>query len=303
MVRELVVMCILGLTVSNVQAASNVAYNKVSYGRIVAHVVTVNLSDPNPRVTVALAKGGTGRSESFKSMVRRTHPTAAITGTFFDTKTLVPTGDIALCGAVVHSGCIGSALCIDANNKASVVPLKEGRKTKWQGYETVLCAGPTLVADGKVAISLKRDGFRSSLLASTRRTAVGITSAGKLLIVAINRKASLYDISKLMIKLKVVDGLCLDGGSSTGFYAAGRFYATPSRMLTNCLMVYSTDAAYQSAKPQLAPTDLIAEAEQKRRYENWRSEYVQTKQEMASLLNSVQPLPANSTPQICAQRP
>ena len=115
------------------------------------------------RVSVALAQGGAGRSENFKSLIRRSHPVAAITGTFFDTKTLIPTGDIALFGHVVHSGCIGSALCIDAYNKASIVPLRAGRQCRWTGYETVLCAGPTLVAGGKVAIAQRHEGFCRSL--------------------------------------------------------------------------------------------------------------------------------------------
>ncbi|MCE5313549.1 MAG: phosphodiester glycosidase family protein [Armatimonadota bacterium] len=261
MIRTLSIVVLLGLVLCDESSASSIAYAKVKMGRTVAHTVTVNLADPQVRVTVALAKGGAGSSESFKSIVRRVHPAAAITGTFFDTKTLIPTGDIALFGTVVHSGCIGSALCIDHENKASVVPIRKGRQQKWAGYETVLCAGPTLVAKGKVAIALKHEGFRRSLCAPARRTAVGITKAGKLLIVAINRDASLYQIAKVMVKLHTVDAVCLDGGSSTGFYHDGRFLAMPSRSLTNCLLVYATPADYRMAKSELAPARLFASAE------------------------------------------
>ncbi|MHB9038058.1 MAG: phosphodiester glycosidase family protein [Armatimonadota bacterium] len=263
MIRTLSIALLLGLVLSDGSSASSIAYAKVKIGRTVAHTITVNLADPDVRVTVALARGGAGSSESFKSIVGRARPSAAITGTFFDTKTLIPTGDIALFGTLVHSGCIGSALCIDTKNKASIVPLRCGRERKWSGYETVLCAGPTLVADGKVAIGLKHEGFRGSLFAPARRTAVGITKAGKLLIVAINRDASLYTLAKVMVKLNTADSVCLDGGSSTGFYHNGRFLAVPSRSLTNCLAVYSSTRAYQTAKSELAPARLFAKADTK----------------------------------------
>lgn len=250
----------LGLALASGSWASSVEYAKVKIGRAVAHIVTANLNDPEVRVTVALAKGGAGSSESFKSMIGRARPAAAITGTFFDTRTLIPTGDIAMYGTLVHSGCIGSALCIDSDNKASIVPLRKGRESKWSGYETVLCAGPMLVSGGKVAIALKHEGFRGSLCAPARRTAVGITKNGKLLIVAINRETSLSAIAKVMVKLNAVEALCLDGGSSTGFYHKGRYLAVPARSLTNCLVVYSNARAYQAAKAELAPSRLFAKA-------------------------------------------
>lgn len=261
--RRLSLTLLLGLVLASVSWASSVEYAKVKIGKYSAHTVTVNLNDPEVRVTVALAKGGAGRSESFKSMIGRVRPVAAITGTFFDTKTLLPTGDIAMYGTLVHSGCIGSALCIDSNNKASIVPLRKGRENKWSGYETVLCAGPTLVSGGKVSIALKHEGFRGSLFAPARRTAVGITKGGKLLIVAINRETSLSTIAKAMVKLNALYALCLDGGSSTGFYHQGHFMAVPTRLLTNCLVVYSNSQTYQTAKAQLAPARLFAKADTK----------------------------------------
>jgi hypothetical protein len=258
MITKLYISLILAIALFNVSWASSIEYGKVKIGKIVAHTVTVNLHDDNVRVTVALARGGTGSSESFKSIIGRAKPAVAITGTFFDTKTLVPTGDIALFGTIVHSGCVGSALCIDPDNRACIVPLSEGRQSKWTGYETVLCAGPRLVSNGKVSIALKHEGFRDSLLAPARRTAVGITESGKLLIVAINRDTSLAAIAKVMVALNTMDAVCLDGGSSTGFYYQGNFLAVPSRQLTNCLVVYSSTERYQSAKADLAPSRYFA---------------------------------------------
>lgn len=258
MLKVISLLLLLGLTAPAAWSSSSIACEKVKIGRTAAQVITVNLADPEVRVTVALAAGGAGKAETFRSMISRTRPTAAITGTFFDTRTLIPTGDIALFGTLVHSGCIGSALCIDKDNKASIVSLRDGRQCKWTGYETVLCAGPTMVREGKVALALKHEGFRPSLMASTQRTAVGITKAGKLLMVAVNRRASLYEVAKLMIELNTVDAVCLDGGSSTALYHEGRYLATPTRTLTNCLMVYSSKQDYAAAKAALAPARLFA---------------------------------------------
>jgi hypothetical protein len=112
-----------------------------------------------------------------------------------------------------------------------------------------------------VSISLAREGFRNSLTAPARRTAVGITHSGKLVIAAINRSASLHDIARLMVKVGARDALCLDGGSSTGFYHEGRYFAVPGRKLTNCLVIYSARDRYLAARNSLAPERCFARAE------------------------------------------
>ena len=261
MVRIICAVLLIGPLASQAASHPSIAYVKVVTPETVAHTCTVDLTNPSVKVSVALAKGGVGSSERFKSMIGRTQPIAAITGTFFDTRSLLPTGDIALFGTLVHSGCIGSALCIDSANRATIVPLAAGRKTRWSDYETVLCAGPTLLADGKIAIAIRHEGFRGSLYCRNRRTAVGITKAGKLLLVVVNRKASLYDVAKLMMRLNVVDAVSLDGGSSTAFYHDGRYFAMPFRKLTNCLVVYASPQDYQRAKSALAPSELFTRAQ------------------------------------------
>lgn len=257
MTNKLLIATLLISNIATTASASSVVYESVKKGHLAAHVVTVNLADPQTRVTVALARGGVGKSESFKSIVKRTRPAAAITGTFFDTRTLIPTGDIGVFGKIVHSGCIGSALCIDSRNKAAIVPMATGRKNGWVGYETVLCCGPALVSRGAMAVSLQREGFGNSLVAPATRTAVGITRAGKLLLVAVNRKTTLQKVAKLMLALGAVEALSLDGGSSTGFYANNGYAANPVRKLTNLLVVYSKSSDYAKAKVALVPASLL----------------------------------------------
>ena len=257
MANKLLIAILLTSIIPASVSASSVVYERVKKGQTYAHVVTVNLADPQTRVTVALARGGLGKGESFKSMVKRTRPAAAITGTFFDTRTLIPTGDIGVFGKIVHTGCIGSALCIDSNNKATIVRMAAGRKNNWEGYETVLCCGPALVSNGSMAVRVQHEGFGGSLYAPATRTAVGITRAGKLLLVAVNRKTSLHKVAKLMLALGAREALTLDGGSSTGFYANNGYKANPVRKLTNLLVVYSKSSAYANAKVALVPASLL----------------------------------------------
>lgn len=288
------ILILLGLIACRVLAYPSIAYQKIKVCGTVGHVVTVNLADPEVRISVALARGGAGKSESFKSMVSRTRPAVALTGTFFDTKTLIPTGDIALFGTLVHSGCIGSALCVDSSNKATIVPLHIGRKNNWTGYETVLCAGPTLIADGKVALALKHEGFHRVAMYGKRRTAVGITKAGKLILVCINRKTSLYNLAKFMLQLNTTSAVCLDGGSSTAFYHNGRYLAMPGRTLTNCLVVYKSSQDYLRAKDELAPAKLLAKAESKTKPKS-------DVNALAGIIPGLRP-PDSSYPTISAQR-
>ncbi|MGI6296134.1 MAG: phosphodiester glycosidase family protein [Armatimonadota bacterium] len=263
MQNRLLIASILAFIVPVSTSASSVVYEQISSGKVHGHLVTVNLADPQTRVSVAIAQGGLGKNESFKSMVSRTRPTAAITGTFFDTKSLLPTGDIAVYGKIIHSGCIGSALCIDSNNKASIVSLANGRKSAWEGYETVMCCGPALVTKGKSTVRLRQEGFGNSLYAPAARTAVGINGAGKLLLVAVSSKIRLHKMAELMVKCGAVDALTLDGGSSTGFYGGGSYRANPTRKLTNLLVVYSDSNDYNNAKTALVPASVLAKAEKK----------------------------------------
>ena len=264
MINRLLISSIVGLVLPVSVSASSVVYEHIRHQNVRAHVVTVNLCDPQTKVTVALARGGVGKSESFKSIVSRTQPAAAITGTFFDTRSLLPTGDIAICGKVIYKGCIGSALCIDSDNKASIVPLAAGRKTGWVGYDTVLSCGPALVCNGVASVQLQREGFGGSLHAPATRTAVGINRAGKLLLVAVNTKTSLHKMASVMLQLGAVNALSLDGGSSTGFYGGAGYRAVPSRKLTNLLVVYSKSDDFNNARTALAPASLLAGIENKK---------------------------------------
>jgi len=235
-------------------AGQNISYSKVFINGARVHVVTVNLNSPDLKVTVSLTKKGSGSAESFTSMLNRLQPAAAITGTFFCTRSLQPTGDIVIEGTNVHKGVVGTGVCFTADNTVRYVPFKWGHSAGWEGYDTVLCAGPTLVRNGSIFLCPKDQGFTDpGLFGKKKRTALGTTASNKLLLVVVDKPIQLRTLAKIMLSLGAVDAVDLDGGSSSALYHNGRTISHPGRKLTNLLVVYDSLTDYYHHRQALAP--------------------------------------------------
>ena len=235
-------------------AATNIGYSIVKWGKVNAHVVTVNLNSSDVKVSPALARNGPGSSETFGSMVKRIQPSAAITGTFFCTRSLLPTGDIVIDGRLVHKGSVGTGVCFTSHNTVEFVPLKKGHTARWDEYDSVLCAGPTLVRDGRIYLIPRDEGFTDpGIYAMKTRTALGVTDKNKLLLVTVNSPISLRTLAKIMVHIGAVDAVDLDGGSSTAMYKNGKFITNPGRKLTNVLVAYDNLTSYFKHRYSLAP--------------------------------------------------
>ena len=109
---------------------ASVAYSKQYVCKTVVHVVTVDLNDPDVRLTPVFARRGLGTAETFHSILNRTRPTAAITGTFFDTRSLYPTGDIVVDGEMVCRGVVGTAIGIGWNNEVDFISTRRGYRSQ-----------------------------------------------------------------------------------------------------------------------------------------------------------------------------
>ncbi len=256
MKHRLLILCtaFIALSIREPALGASISYARTTWNRIAANIVYVNMNSPNVRVTPALAKKGTGSSEGFGSIVKRLHPTAAITGTFFCTRSLQPTGDIVIEGRQMHHGSVGTGLCIMDDGRVEFKTLKDGRASGWQGCTAVMCGGPTLVRAGKVALAPKSEGFSDpEIFRQKRRVAAGLTKSNKLLMVAVDKPVSLSDLAKLMIHLGAVDAIDLDGGSSTALYYRGKIVSRPGRSLTNLLVVYESPSQYAAYRSRLAP--------------------------------------------------
>lgn len=238
----------------------SVGYTYPIVNGIRAHVVTVNLNDPEVKVTLVLARKGIGTSEPFRWMMKRTHPDAAITGTYFGLRGLVPTGMMIVDGELINGGRVGSAIALTPFNEVSFVHSRPGVMNDWSGYELVLRGGPSLVSNGKTLLAPRAQGFRDPALYTRRpRTAIGVTRSNKLLLVAVAKPIYLRQLAAVMKGLGAVEAVALDGGSSTAMFFRGKFPVQTSRRLTNVLAVYcraraSPSVAQTAAPPRATPT-------------------------------------------------
>lgn len=107
-----------------------------------------------------------------------------------------------------------------------------------EGLVSVVSGAPRLVQDGAIVTSLEA-GFQESRFTtdSSPRTAVGVNSAGKLLLVSVP-SATIQQMRELMLALGCVDAFNVDGGASCGMYYNGTYIAKPGRELTVTLQVF-----------------------------------------------------------------
>jgi len=217
-------------------------------------VISVDLNDPNVKVSAVMAARGNGTAEPFRQMISRSRPNVAVTGTFFSLDDLQPVGDIVIDGNLVHFGGMGTALCITPENRATMVTCQWGRHHDWSPFDFVVACGPRLLHDGKVVLDAPAERFRDKhMLAPNSRIAVGITRGNTLFFVMTHSPIYLGKLARVMQSLGAADAMNLDAGTSTGFYYNGATLARPGRKLTNMIVVYGRRDHYQHALGQLSP--------------------------------------------------
>ena len=213
----------------------------------------VNLRDPEVVVTTAVSSSFPYGLESWGSYLDRLQPDAAINGTYFCPHSCQPVGDIAVNGALLYRGSVGTALCITPDNRALMLPGPRQARSNWSGCRTVICAGPRLLTDGNVTINARAEGFRDPrVLGSAPRSAVVIRGDGSLVFLTIERNISLQNLAAVCLRLGAVQAMGPDGGSSSALYAEGRTVTRPSRSVSNIIAVYATQQRYARAVDGLA---------------------------------------------------
>jgi hypothetical protein len=221
------------------------------------HLVVADLSDPEVRLGVLVARSGIGSTESFASMVHRAQPAAAITGTFFGVHNCLPTGDLVVDGHALYQGFVGTAIAFTGGNLVSFMRTGYKEKTAWRFFDGVMRAGPMLVQARRIVLGPRHEGFVSLSPAARRlRTAVGITAGRKLLLLAVKEPISLWRLAKLMQSLGAYHAVAMDGGTSTGLYFHGRMVAQPGRALTNALVIYA-DRPYEQQAELTPPAETL----------------------------------------------
>jgi len=237
-------------------SADPLKYTRCEAAGVLLHVIDVDLNAPRVRVSPAMAAGGVGRCEPFPHFIQRLQPAAAVNGTFFSKRTLLPVGDIVVNGRVAYFGGMGTAIAFGKRG-VDVVRLPKSRRVDWSEYRAALAGGPLLVWDGFAKPLPGGEGFGDPhvFARAAPRAAVGVTRGNHLLLVATVRGSSLAALARAMRNLGAAYAINLDGGSSVAMYCRGSMIRSAGRPLTNVLAVY-LDPEADSRAPLLPPRGL-----------------------------------------------
>jgi len=236
----LIIGSIAALLITPVIAAEPIGIRLISgpVTGIPVHIVHIPLDGPRLEIRPALAAKGIGAAEPFEAFLKRFRPLAAINGTFFSKKTLLPIGDIVVDGKVLHRGRMGTAIAVRADGGVDFVRLPWGYNIDWKGYRHVLACGPTLVWEGQVLLSPRKERFRDpSIFAKKARSAIGVKADNTVIAVAVRRGISLEQLAEIMRRIGCRYAINLDGGGSVALAVGDRIIHRPSRRLTNVLLV------------------------------------------------------------------
>lgn len=151
-------------------------------------------------------------------------------------------------GVVISGPATQELLALSSLSFGTPVRLNVYTLPDWSGMKHAISGGPWLVKNGRPYVDLKAQHFTArSLGAREPRTAVGITAAGKMLLVTVDGRhknvsigMTIYEMAHLMKKLGAVNAMNLDGGSSTQMSVYGRIVNRPSAGLvgvSNSLIV------------------------------------------------------------------
>lgn len=213
-------------------------------------LIVADLNDPNLMVDIGLPTRGISHSETFGSFVNRDAPIAAVTGTYFDTRTLIPTGSIVVRGEMVHENSIGAAVCFTPDNRVKFVDASYGAACDLSGAESGMRTGPRLIANGAYALNPGREGFHHpGLFGERTRMVLGVTAHSKLLLAHVRTPVTFGKAAGIMRTLGAVDAICLDGGTSSAMYYRGRIIQRPGRMLTNIIEIRERPAPQSPLAP------------------------------------------------------
>ena len=250
-------LCLLcaGLMVYGADASISLHYAVIN--NFPVKFVLIDMNDPGVVVAPAVARGFPTGLDSWGNFLSRLQPDAAINGTYFCPRGFQPVGDIAIEGALIYRGAVGTALCITPENRVLMLPGPRQGDTDWHGYRMVICAGPRLLTNGRVTVNARAEGFRDAkVLGSANRSAVAVRGDNTLIFLTIERNISLENLAYVCQKLGAVQAMTLDGGSSSGLFGNGRSVTRPGRSISNILVAYSSQQRYQAAMANLMPRPL-----------------------------------------------
>lgn len=122
----------------------------------------------------------------------------------------------------------------------------------WNNIEHAISGGPTLIKNGKIAITSKEENFKKDITdGKAPRTAIGITSDKEIIFVVVDGRQnissgfSLKELAEFLLQQDVISALNLDGGGSTTMILKNKILNYPSdgteRKVSNAVLLISDE--------------------------------------------------------------
>ncbi len=217
-----------------VKAPSAVSYETFRSGGKGYHAVKADLASGSVSAETVYAD----TLVSPWTLVTRTYPIAAITGTFFAPQDGTPVADVMVDGTLVARGNRGSVLAVKEDGQIVIEDKGYRRKFDWTGIKYGLRGAVRLISDSTVNPDPKSQSFRDPRIwGHAARTGVGVDHRGKLVLVATKQNVTLSELGRAMKKKGVVDAVSLDGGGSTCLYYMGKMVVSTPRKLSNMFVI------------------------------------------------------------------
>lgn len=138
------------------------------------------------------------------------------------------------------------------------VGLKIEEGDGWDNLRHLVTGGPLLVEDGVPVFHAVMEGFKGSVLEPAARTAIGQTTAGKIILVVVEGDkgtgsgVTFEEMAWLLVELGAQKAVALDGGSSSVMWVKNSVANTPSagseRRVANAIVVLRQVPVYVDGK-------------------------------------------------------
>lgn len=212
-----------------VQVAPSVKWRKKVYTSLFGGPQTVNVMEVDIESKDSTVKPwwGGGGCEKTSSMATKAGAVGAINGGFYDPSTCTPMGMVKIDGKVFAY----NSPFMEPQATLGITPEDQAVIASWPTYKDwsamlhALGGHPNLVTDGVIDIWPNKD--QDLYTGKHPRTAVGITSKGKLLLVTVDGRTeagygmTMKELAQYMIWLGANDAVNLDGGGSTTMFIKG----------------------------------------------------------------------------------
>lgn len=215
--------------------AQVVEYQKLKSGAAWYHEVSVDLRSERVQPGVVYS----GKLESPVDLTREEQPLVAITGTFFNTWSAYPVGDVVVEGIQEAQGWRGSIIGVDWYGEVEIVDTPFMQPIDLSNYRFALRGAVRLIRNGVVAPDPKGQKFRDpAIWGRATRCGVGTTADGRLVFYSTSQKVTLSELGKAMQASGCTNAVSMDGGSSTCLMVRGEIKIRPARKLSNMFVVY-----------------------------------------------------------------